>query len=122
MRSEQTDIERIESYLEMIDQSLILIVGLLKEQNKLIEASQKKPKQEPRSKFTPPTIDQVSDYVKELDGTIDPNSFIDYYQARGWKLNNGTAVKDWKACVRTWERNGFNKGPKKEESNTGAVL
>lgn len=120
MRGEKSDIERIESWFEVMDEMLIKIADLLREQNRILET--KKPKQEPRTRFTPPNVDEVSDYVKELKGSIDPNGFIDYYQARGWKLNNGTPVKDWKACVRTWERNGFSKGPKKEESNTGAVL
>lgn len=52
-----------------------------------------------RTRFTPPTYDEVSAYCKERNNGIDPNRFIDWYQARGWKN-----IKDWKACVRTWEK------------------
>ena len=58
-------------------------------------------------RFTPPTIEEVSAYCSERQNGIDPQRFIDYYQARGWELRPGQKVKDWKACIRTWEqRNG----------------
>lgn len=49
-------------------------------------------------KFTPPTLEEVKTYCTERNNGIDPQRFIDWYQARGWKN-----IKDWKACVRTWE-------------------
>ena len=36
---------------------------------------------------------------------IDPQAFIDYYEARGWMLNKNRKMVDWKAAVRTWENN-----------------
>ena len=51
------------------------------------------------TRFVPPTVEQVSAYCKERNNGIDPNRFVDYYTARGW-----AKIKDWKACVRTWER------------------
>ena len=54
-------------------------------------------------KFTPPTLEEVTAYCQERNNGIDPQRFIDWYQARGWELSKGTKVKDWKACVRTWE-------------------
>lgn len=56
-------------------------------------------------KFVKPTVDQVRAYCRERNNNINPESFIDYYEARGWKLNKGLSMKDWKAAVRTWERN-----------------
>ena len=53
--------------------------------------------------FTPPTHQEVTNYCIERKNGIDPQSFIDYYQARGWKFKNGQPVTDWEACVRTWE-------------------
>lgn len=91
---------------------------------RLVEMSEVKKKREPvkRSRFTPPTIEEVSDYIKKNKAGIDANAFVDYYEARGWKLNNGETVKSWEACVRTWSRNGFNNAPKQSNDNTGAVL
>lgn len=36
---------------------------------------------------------------------VDAQKFLDYYQMTGWKTKGGATIKDWKACVRTWERN-----------------
>ena len=37
---------------------------------------------------------------------VNAESFSNYYEARGWKLK-GIQMKDWKACVRTWEGNDY---------------
>lgn len=55
--------------------------------------------------FTPPNLEDVSNYCLERNNGINPSSFIDYYQARGWKFKTGQPMKDWKAAVRTWEKN-----------------
>lgn len=59
---------------------------------------------EKRVRFSPPTLEEVSAYCKERGNRIDPQYFVDYYEARGWELKPGQKVKDWKACVRTWEQ------------------
>jgi hypothetical protein len=56
--------------------------------------------------LTRPSLEEVRDYCAERGNDIDPQHFIDYYDARGWKLKGGQTIKDWKACIRTWERNG----------------
>lgn len=60
-----------------------------------------------RKAFTPPTVDEVKAYCIERNNGIDAHHFVDYYEARGWELSKGRKVKDWKACVRTWERNSY---------------
>ena len=57
-----------------------------------------------RKRFTPPTLEEVRAYCEERHNTVDPQRFIDYYTANGWVQSKGKPVKDWKACVRTWER------------------
>lgn len=59
-------------------------------------------------RFVPPTVEQVREYCDERGNDVDPQHFVDYYTARGWKLGKNS-VKDWKACVRTWERNSYGK-------------
>lgn len=61
-----------------------------------------KPPKRPR--FAPPDVSEVEAYCSERKNGIDPAAFIDYYSARGWKLNGGQTMKDWRAAVRTWER------------------
>ena len=52
--------------------------------------------------FRRPTIQEVSDYCKERNNGIDPQTFIDFYDSKGWKVGT-TPMKDWKAAIRTWE-------------------
>lgn len=59
---------------------------------------------EERKRFTPPSVDEVRDYCQERNNGIDPEAFVDYYTARGWKYGQGKPVADWKAAVRTWEK------------------
>lgn len=56
-------------------------------------------------RFIPPTVDEVKAYCDERQNGIDPEQFVDYYTARGWEARPGQKIKDWKASVRTWERN-----------------
>lgn len=60
----------------------------------------------PRTRFIPPTIDEVKAYCIERGNTVDAERFIDYYTANGWQIGKNK-MRDWKAAVRTWERNGI---------------
>ena len=55
-------------------------------------------------RFTPPTVDEVKEYCQERKNNVDPEVFVDFYTAKGWCVGKNK-MKDWKACVRTWERN-----------------
>ena len=65
-------------------------------------------------RFIPPTLDEVREYCSERNNSVDPEKFIDYYTANGWKVGRNK-MKDWKASVRTWERNDFNSGNKQQK-------
>ena len=54
------------------------------------------------SRFTPPTLEEVIAYCRERKNTVEANKFIDHYEANGW-MRGKNKIKDWKACVRTWE-------------------
>lgn len=56
------------------------------------------------SVFVKPTLEEVTAYCRERGNDIDPEEFLDYYQARAWKFRSGQPMKDWKATVRTWEK------------------
>lgn len=66
-----------------------------------------------------PTVEEVAAYCRERGNGVDPQQFIDHYAARGWKYKGGLAMKDWKAAVRTWERNEFNTGDNGRKKATG---
>lgn len=53
-------------------------------------------------RFIIPTLDEVQSYCKERHNNINAQHFIDFYASKGWKVGN-QPMKDWKACVRTWE-------------------
>jgi hypothetical protein len=58
-----------------------------------------------RAAFLAPVIDDVALYGKELGlSRSDCQAFIDYHQARGWKLGR-TQMVDWRAALRTWKSN-----------------
>lgn len=71
--------------------------------------------------FTAPTVDEVRAYCNERKNKVNPETFVDYYTANGWRVGGRTAMKDWKASVRTWEKNdnrgspgGFNRDSRKQ--------
>ena len=53
--------------------------------------------------FKPPTVDDVRAYCTERGNNVDPQSFVDFYESKGWMIGKNK-MKDWKAAVRTWER------------------
>lgn len=59
-----------------------------------------------RTIFKPPTVAEVAEYVAErVKGGhphIDPDSFVDWNQSKGWMVGSNK-MKDWKAAVRTWQ-------------------
>ena len=65
--------------------------------------------------FTPPTIKEVESYCLERKNNINSEKFIDYYTANGWLVGKNK-MKDWKACLRNWEKN--NKKYENEKSNS----
>lgn len=56
-----------------------------------------------RTRFIPPTVDEVHAYCQENGYQIDPVYFVDYYTANGWMAGKNK-MKDWRATVRNWSR------------------
>ena len=56
------------------------------------------------SRFTPPSLEDVKQYCNERMNHVNADDFIDHYTAANW-FRGKTKIKDWKACVRTWEKN-----------------
>ena len=54
-------------------------------------------------RFKTPTFEQVAEYCKERNNKVDAQRFIDFYESKGWMIGK-SKMKDWKACVRTWEK------------------
>lgn len=74
------------------------------EQVKSSKSGKKKP-------FSVPSEREVADYCREIGAaSLDPQRFIDYYAANGWKVS-GVPMRDWKATIRNWHRNEKTRGP-----------
>lgn len=58
---------------------------------------------EKTKRFIPPSVEEVEQYCLERSNNIDAQSFIDFYESKGWMIGKNK-MKDWKAAVRTWER------------------
>ena len=60
-----------------------------------------------RRVFIKPTVEEVKAYCDERKNGINPADFVDFYESKGWMVGKNKMV-DWKATVRTWERNRTN--------------
>ena len=59
-----------------------------------------------KSRFSPPSVEEVRSYCEERKNDVDAERFVDYYTSNGWKVGKN-AMKDWRAAVRTWERSAY---------------
>ena len=69
-------------------------------------------------RFVKPDVVEVRAYCVERGNRVDAQKFVDYYESNGWRVGRNP-MKDWKAAVRTWERNsdGRNDAPKRIDGN-----
>lgn len=65
---------------------------------------------ENKNRFVKPTTQEIADYCKERGNNVQPSVFFDFYESKGWLVGK-SKMKDWKACVRTWEKNSQKYSP-----------
>ena len=73
-----------------------------------IPQAESPPSAKKRTVFKPPTIEEVRAYCLERGNSVDAERWHNHYRANGWMVGK-TKMVDWKAAVRTWERNGYDK-------------
>ena len=67
--------------------------------------------------FSPPTKQEVEEYIKEKGyKNVDIERFIDYYESNGWMVGRNK-MKDWRATVRNWARQGRATNPNNTKGN-----
>ena len=105
-----------------LDTGCIQPVSNMEAQIRLDQIRVEKETRAPSSRrFTPPTVDEVAAYCRERRNAVDAQRFVDFYAASGW-MRGKTPVKDWKACVRTWEQNNDERnGGKKSVGTYGDI-
>lgn len=84
------------------------------EKDKEIEEEKEVIVEQKRKRFVPPTLEEVRSYCQERKNNVNPEKFIDHYTSNGWMVGRNK-MKDWKAAVRTWERNSYSE-PKEDKS------
>ena len=60
----------------------------------------------PKNTFIQPSIYDIAEYCTERKNNVDAHKWLDYYISNGWMVGRNK-MKDWKAAVRTWEKNNF---------------
>lgn len=88
-----------------------------KEKEVSADESADTPQKRGEKRFSKPTVEEVAAYCQERNNNVDPQRFWNFYEAKGWKIGK-SPMKDWKACVRTWEKDEQSKPPKKGASAT----
>lgn len=69
----------------------------------------KETEQRKGKRFVPPTVDEVTAYIREKGYSVDADKFVAYYESNGWRVGKNP-MKDWKAALRTWQANQFDRG------------
>lgn len=60
------------------------------------------------SLFKKPTLDDINNYCFERKNNIDAETFFNFYASKDWLIGKNK-MKDWKACIITWEKRDTNK-------------
>ena len=62
------------------------------------------------TRFVPPTLNEVQDFILKNGYSVNADRFMDFYEAKGWMIGKNK-MKDWKAAVRNWQRGQKAKRP-----------
>ena len=81
-------------------------IDIDKENNIYGDENVPQPKKKPTKRFKKPTLEEVKAYCLERKNNVDAEKFIDYYESNGWRVGKNP-MSNWKAAVRTWERNNY---------------
>ena len=106
-----------------IDKDIDIDIELEKEieSEKEIEAGEPSstpaPAEKKSKRFVKPKVEEIEAYCRERQNGIDAHHFYDYYESNGWKVGK-SPMKDWKATVRNWERNGYSTGKQQKENHS----
>lgn len=95
---------KVSTHIDTYQHTLRGYQHTVKENNTSINNTSIKKEIYKERKFKKPTLEEVQDYCNERNNNVDPQRFIDFYESKDWYIGKNK-MKDWKACVRTWERN-----------------
>jgi DNA-binding MarR family transcriptional regulator len=89
-----------------------------------INRKNSKERVEKESEFVPPTLQEVIEYAKQRNSTVDPVKFYDYFSEGHWIDSEGKQVNSWKQKFITWEgrgKDGRKQHPANAQNSTATV-
>lgn len=69
-----------------------------------------------KKKSARPTLEEVQEYANEKGYVLDISHFYDYYESNGWRVGRNP-MKDWRAALRNWLKNDFDRGKAKTKQD-----
>lgn len=87
------------------------------EQNRTVTEQKKTEKKNTGVRFAPPTLQEVSEYCRQRQNSVDASRFVDFYTSNGWRVGK-SPMKDWQAAVRTWEKTSYSTRPSQTQSGS----
>lgn len=99
----QKDRYQPSKYLQMYELDTICIQDGYTGKDSIGKLSIGNIKENTKRKFTKPAIEEIQDYCNERNNGINAEAFYDFYESKDWYVGKNK-MKDWKACVRTWEK------------------
>ena len=102
---------RVNSISVVLDSNSIVLDNNInnKEKENIIKEKEK------RHVFQKPTIPEIESYINENKYSVNAAKFFDFYESKGWYVGKNK-MKDWRAAVRTWQRDTNSNGNDKKRA------
>lgn len=81
---------------------------------------EEKEKREKKSRFAPPSLLDVQNYISEKGYNVNAERFIAFYESNGWKVGKNS-MKSWKAAVVTWQSREKEKDSAQKEKHLSSI-
>jgi len=104
----------LQQLIDFIDEAPTLNRSILKD--KIYELDNQSQK-----RFVVPKIEEIEVYCIERNNGIDASNFFDFYQSKDWMIGKNK-MKDWRASVRTWERNNKPNSSQNNPNQNNSVI
>lgn len=65
-------------------------------------------------RFVAPSVEEVTAYIREKGYHFDAESFVAFYESKGWKVGS-QPMKSWRAACVTWEKRHKGEGVKEHD-------
>lgn len=71
-------------------------------------------------RFTPPTVKEIKDVIKEKGYHVNAETFFNFYESKGWMVGKNK-MKNWTAALAQWNSRERAEKPKQKDPYRGAI-